>query len=98
MLDQKQEERREHEQHDRVARQPVGESLPARRLQVFLHRHRPDVAHAPPVQIAGRRVVEGVFPAPMIVGRERQHAGDEPQDVVGFPRLEKRAVPAVVEE
>ena len=62
MLDQKHEQRREHEQHDRIARQPIGEAFPARRLQIFLHRQRPDIARAAPVQIAGGRMVERHVP------------------------------------
>ena len=39
-----------------------------------------------------------MFPAPMIVRREGQNPGDEPNDVIGEPRLEKGTVPAVVKD
>ena len=52
MFDHKQEKRRNEEEHDRVAREPVQEPIPARGLQVFLDRQRPHVASAAPIQVA----------------------------------------------
>ncbi len=42
--------------------------------------------------------MERVLPAPVVVGRERQHAGDETPDVIGRAGLEERSVTAVVED
>src|SRR3546814_12857663 len=55
---QEHEQRCEHEQHDWIARQPVREPLPARRLQIFLDRHRPDVAGATLVEVRRGAVME----------------------------------------
>src|SRR3546814_4388358 len=59
---QEHEQRCEHEQHDWIARQPVREPLPARRLQIFLDRHRPDVAGATLVEVRRGAVMDRVFP------------------------------------
>ena len=48
-----------------------------------------NVTMAAPVQIARRRVVEGVIAAPLIERRERQHAGDVAYDVIHAARLEQ---------
>jgi hypothetical protein len=49
-------------------------------------------------QVARRRVVDRVIAPPLRVGRQRQHPGDEPDDVIRAARLEERAVPAVVHD
>ena len=41
--------------------------------------------------------MNGMFPAPMIIRRERQDARDEPYRVVGRRGFEKGAVAAIVE-
>jgi hypothetical protein len=43
-------------------------------------------------------MVDRVFPAPVIVGGERQDAGDETDDVIGAPRVEIGAMSAVVKD
>src|SRR3546814_1642761 len=85
------EQRCEHEQHDWIARQPVREPLPARRLQIFLDRHRPDVAGATLVEVRRGAVMDRVFPAPVIIRRECQHAGQKAGDVIGALREIGRA-------
>jgi hypothetical protein len=45
---------------------------------------RVHVAHAALVQVARRGVMDGVLPAPVKVWRERQHAQDRTDDVVGL--------------
>ncbi len=82
VLDQKYVKRRNHEQHGRVAHQSIRETFPAGRLQIFLHRQSRDVTHPAPIQIAGTRMVGGMFPAPVLVGGEGQHAGDESPNVI----------------
>ena len=66
-LNQEHIERPDHEEDDRIAREAVREPLPARRLEVFLHGQRPDVAHAAPIEIARRRVMRRVLPPPVEV-------------------------------
>ena len=95
--DEKHEQGSEAEQHHRIPRQPISEALPARGLQVFLHRQGPHVANPAPVQVTRRGVMQGMFPAPMKIGRECERAGDEAHDVIGLARGEERAVAAVVE-
>ena len=85
--DHKHEERRNDEQNHRIARQPVGEAAPAGRFQILLHGQGPDVAHPPPVQVAGGRMVQGMLPAPVIVRGKGQHARDEAQNVIGSARF-----------
>jgi len=48
------------------------------------------------IQVAGARVVDGMFPAPMKIRRENQKAGEGPQNVIGARGLEKRAMPTIV--
>jgi len=97
MLDEKQKKRRQQEEHNGIARQSIRESRPARRRQILLHRHCPDVAGAALVEVARAGVVNGMLPLPVMVGREGQDAGDKAQDVVGHSGFEKGSVPAVVE-
>src|ERR1051326_556422 len=42
-------------------------------------------------------MVQGMFPAPMVIGCETQDAANEAQNIIRFLRLEKRAMSAVVE-
>jgi hypothetical protein len=68
--DHKQEQRRNDKQYDGIAHESVSEFFPARCFQIFLHGQRPDVAGPAPVQIARAAMMDGVFPAPMVVGGE----------------------------
>ncbi len=89
--------RRDHKQHDRVARQPVRKPFPAGRLEILPHRQRPHVAHAAPIQVSRMAMVKGVLPSPLMERREHQDTGDESQDGRRPPGFEKRAVAAVME-
>jgi len=79
-----------------MAKEAVADSLPLWRLQVLAHGHRVHVAHAALVQIARRRMMDRVLPAPVEIRRERQHAEDRTDDVVCVFRSKERAVPTVV--
>ena len=58
----------------RIAGEPVGESFPARRFQIFLHGHGPDIAGATFIEMAGAAVMNGMFPAPVIIRGKRENA------------------------
>ena len=96
VLDHKQEKRRHHEEHERISRQPIREPFPAGCFQIFLHGQCPYRTQAAPVQVASRRMVDGMFPAPEMIRGEGQYAGDEAPNIIGFPGLEKRTVAAIV--
>jgi len=64
LADQENPQRPEHEHHERVAEQPVGEPASPRSGAVLVHGQGLDVADAPLVEVAGRRVVDGVLVAP----------------------------------
>src|SRR5438477_7366117 len=85
LLDHEQEQRGHDEEHEGVARQPIGEPFPAGGLQIFLDRERPDVARAPAVQVAGSGMVETVFPPPLKIGCEAQETGESADDIISFP-------------
>ena len=53
-------------------------------------------AEAAPVEIAGCGVMQRVIVTPEAVGRQRQHADDPPDPVVGKAVAEERAVATVV--
>jgi hypothetical protein len=65
---------------------------------VFLHRHRPGVPFAAPIEVARGGVMEDMLAAPAHVGRERDRAGDEPDDIVREAALEVGSVGAVVHD
>src|SRR5712664_2630403 len=96
LLDEKNEKRRNHKEDDRVAGEPIGELLPARGFQIFLHGQGPDVACAAAIQITRSGMVQSVFPSPMMVWHEGEHPGDVPPEVVGGPGFEKGAMTAIV--
>src|SRR5687768_1075104 len=81
-----------------MARQPIPEATPPRSFEVLLHGHGPDIAGTALVQMPRGAMMDRMLPTPMIVGSERQGAGDEPDDVVGAARAEKRAMAAVVKD
>ncbi len=85
MLHDEQERRPDAEQNDRVAVGAIEKAAPWRQRHVFADGERIDIAHAALVEIAVRGVMDGVAALPGIVRRERQHADDAPDPVVGQP-------------
>ena len=63
---------RNEKQHDGIPHQSIPKPQPARRVEILLHGHGPHVAGAALVEIARARVVDRVFPAPLIIRRERE--------------------------
>ena len=98
VTDQEEIERGQHEQHQRIARQPIPEATPARRFEVLLHGHGPDIPDTALVEMPRGAVMDRMLPTPMLVGGERQRAGDEADDVVGAARAEIRAMAAVMKD
>ena len=92
-------EERPHQKHQHgVAVDSISQAFPPRGLLVLVDRHHPDVAHAPPVQIAGRGMMHCVFGPPELVRREGQDARDESHDLIRGARRQERTMPAVVED
>jgi hypothetical protein len=85
-----------HEQHQRVAIYPVTDPLPETERPVFLYGQRCNVAVTPAVKVAGRGMVQGVLPAPVVVRRQRQHAEQTPDPVVDLAGTEQRTMPAIM--
>ena len=98
LADQKNPQRPEHEHHERVAEQPVAEPAPPRPGAVLVDGQGLDVADAPPVEVAGRRVVDGVLVAPPREGRVEDDAEHGAERCVRALRAQERAVRAVVED
>src|SRR5882672_7960556 len=90
-------QRRDHKKYDRVARKPIGQSPPAGTLEIFLHRERPDIARAAPIQVARGSMVQGVLPAPVSIRRQIQQSRNDTRRVVGSLGFKERRVAAVVE-
>jgi hypothetical protein len=57
LSNQEKKHRRYDEKDEGISREAIGEPPPPRGLQIFLHRHGPNVTHSAPVKIAGRAVV-----------------------------------------
>lgn len=72
--------------------------MPEREFLVFVISERPDITHTPPIQIACRRMVDGMAVPPCIVGREREDAGENTDNVIRLLRFEERAVSAVMKD
>ncbi len=98
LLEKDDKQRADTHHHDRVSVEPVAEPHGKRRLAVLADGQGPDVAETAAVEIAGRRVVSGMFDPPVVVGREGHNSGQIPDELVRRLGLEERAVTAVVEE
>ena len=93
----KNEERTDREQDDWAAHDAIADLLVPRRSEVLLHGHRVHVADAAPIEVTGRRMVDGMAVLPLLVWRQYQHADYQSQPVVGFYVFEERTVTAVME-
>ena len=89
MFEKEKKERANAKQDNRVASQAVGKAFPTRRFKVFLDRQCPDIACAATIQIAGSGVMNGMFPRPLTIRRQRQNAGDKTDDIVRLARGQK---------
>ena len=67
MIDQEEIEGGQHEQHQRIARQPIREATPAGRFEVLLYSHGPDIAGAALVQMSRGAMMDRMLPTPMLV-------------------------------
>ena len=72
-----------------MAVKPIAQPAPARQREIFVDRQRVDVAHAAPVEIAGAGVMNGMGAPPEIVRRQRQHADDAADPIIGKPVRKK---------
>src|SRR4051794_6015299 len=82
LSDEKQIKRRDDEKDERISRQAVRESFPAGRFQIFLHGQGPYVANTALIKMAGTGMMNIMFPTPVIVWRECQHARDEADEII----------------
>ena len=90
-------ERPEPEHDERIAEEPVAEPAPPRRGVVLVDGERLDVADAPPVEVAGGRVMDGVLVAPPQTACRRARPAS-PERCIRALRAQERAVRAVVED
>ena len=86
----------EAEHHQRVPVEAIAKPAPARQRQIFVDRQGIDIADAAPVEIARGGVVDGMGAPPEIVRRQRQHADDAPDPVIGAPVPKESAVTAIM--
>ena len=83
VLEQEQIGRAEAEHHQRMAVEAIAQPRQQRQREIFAHGQRIDVADAAAVEIAGAGMMHGVGAPPEIIGRQRQHADDAADPVVG---------------
>src|SRR5437764_9074152 len=79
-----------------MAIETIGDFSPARERVIFIDRQCFNVAYPPPVEIAGIRMMRSVSPAPVTIGRQREHSDRAPDEIVYPARSEKRSVPAIM--
>lgn len=96
MADQEKVGRTGPEHNERMPVEPVGQAPPQRTRQILAHGQSRNVANAPPLQIPGRGVMNGVPLAPERIRRQRQNAQRPPEHVIRVPRFEKRTMAAIV--
>jgi len=96
--DKKQVKRSDDKQNKWVSGKAIREAAPARSFQILLNGHGHNVPNAAFVEMPGTGVVNVVFPAPMLGGRESQHSGDEPDDIIGATGFQVRAMATIVED
>ena len=88
--------RRDHKQEEGVAEDPVRDALEARRGQILVHGHGPNIAVASLAQVGRMRVVESMVAPPIFVGHHGEHATGIAGDVIGAPRFEERSVARIM--
>src|SRR5260221_1808583 len=98
MMDHEHIERGKHEQDQRIARQAIGQSPPARGGAVFIDRQGPNIAGASLVQIAGGTMMQGMLPSPIPIWSEIEQPGNGAGRIVGPAGLEEGGVPAVMKD
>jgi len=79
-----------------VSVKAISKPPPSRHCQIFAHSQGVDVTDPATLEIAGRRVMNGMIPAPHIVWRQCQHTDDPPDPVIRIPVAEEGAVAAIV--
>ncbi len=86
------------EQEQREAVYPIRGLHPPRRGPVLLHGQRGHIAVKALVDVAGGRVVDRVCVAPLVERGEGEETKEDARRFVGPPRLEERAVTAVMKD
>ena len=98
MSEEKQKGRTRSEENDRIAVESVNKPSPDWRREIFVGRHRPNIADAAAVEVAGRSMMAVMRQPPVFKRRESQYAGDIPENRIGPMRREKRAMATIVEQ
>ena len=70
------------EQDHRAAHDAIAHLLVPRRGKILLHRHRVHVTDAAPVEVASRRVVDGMAVLPLVERGHHQHTDHQSQPVI----------------
>ena len=89
-------QRPEAEQHRHAAVEPIARPSPPARLHILAHGQRDDVADTATIQVARRRMVDGVGVPPIGIRHERHHPEHAPDSVIQALADEERAMAAVV--
>src|ERR1700722_16943462 len=98
MMDDEDVERSNHKEDQRIARQAMSQSPPARGGAVFIDRQGPNIAGASLVQITGGTVMQGMLPPPMPVRSEIEQTGNGTGRIIGPSGLEEGGMPAVMKD
>src|SRR6267154_6344147 len=98
MVDDEDIEQSHHKEDQRIARQAIGQSPPARGGAVFIDRQGPNIAGASLVQITRSTVMQGMLPSPMSIRSEIEQPGNCAGRIVGPSGLEEGGMPAVMKD
>ena len=96
LLQQKQIGRSDPEHDQRVAVKPVFQTAPHGQRAIFAHGQRIEIADAAAIEVAGGGMMDRMRAAPAVIGRQREHAKDAADPVIGQPAGKKSAVAAIV--
>ena len=98
LKDDKQDQWAEDKENDGISNEPITQLKATGSRHVLLNGEGPNVTDTATVKIAVGRMVAGMFPTPLSVRSEREHAGDETNNAVRALGFEKRTMTAIVED
>jgi hypothetical protein len=84
------------EHDDRMAVDAVAQPTPSGSSEVLTHGQCVDVTNSTTIEVAGSRMMYGMSASPEVVGRERQHADQTADPVVGKAMAEESAMTTIV--
>ena len=90
LLQQKQIGRPDPEHDQRVAVKTVFQAAPPGQRAIFAHGQRIEIADTAAIEVAGGGMMDRMRVAPAVVGRQREHADDAADPVIGQHGRQKR--------